>query len=917
MEEKERRREAEDVAAAAGAAGSSSGRANALAVAAVAAANARRLALEAAQAAAVATKRANDKDRISRVLYQRQSEDWAHAHGQAPPRRKLAPAVTKVVEQWFALVDNDKAGVLRAAELAAALQAAGVPCGESDVLELVRLIDVNHDGSVTWGEFQTFLLKEFAAGKNLINGDYMLPSGKRLPFGAMIARLKRQRVLEDVMKGGTARMRYVDMLYNRDALATEIGLTEAAAATLDQYAPPTRHRIHQPHGGGDSRGGEDSDGFISRSALSHTTRGGTGGPDSFIVPRSGHILMSWRDGRKRAAEALPNELAVGSLASHVGASNLAVGSGGGSLAIGGLAGSGLAGGGLAGGGLAGGGGGLAAAAAAGGVWGMGSSRAGSRPSAPAAEVTAVATGGPGAAVTAGGEGSVDGSGFGETESGATFYTPHSASAAVLHGICVPAPPPVPGAPVSEGGEAIAAALLLRSDGDDSGGEDADDGPALFLTEVAGILEADPSSDPKPNPDMDTEPKNTRAFQRALLSVRREAPATLLRRIRMAHPRQAAAAATAHAAANGPPLPPPYALVLEPVLSPESSGISRRRGGGPNTRRGGEVTYGSAARGPDGVDGGRPPSPMEPISPTDADLVSPDPSSLTVSASATMALPHHITKYGAGFTRYKRWSMYAIDPAAENPEYWQAPAATAAAVAATARDMAHRSSLQLPLHLPMLPPLPEFSLDCETDENDERDEEAESADEDGRRVANASVSFVSAAASARAAAAAATASGLPKSGGEAQLLRRHELLAAQHVQARQQHRLLHEQLVAQQRLLRSGRGKGEDQRQQQQHLPSLQPQATSSSPRDSAAASGREGVAAALPGEMWAVPRRRQRHPAPPEMLALPGVVRPPSLALPGAAVASDSQLRFGSSRVPPQRSQGLPVVSSPSVQGLR
>lgn len=46
--------------------------------------------------------------------------------------------------------------------------------------------------------------QEFAAGKNLIGGDYVLPSGKQLPFGAMIARLKRQRVLEDVMAVGGA-----------------------------------------------------------------------------------------------------------------------------------------------------------------------------------------------------------------------------------------------------------------------------------------------------------------------------------------------------------------------------------------------------------------------------------------------------------------------------------------------------------------------------------------------------------------------------------------------------------------------------------------------------------------------------------------------------------------------------------------
>jgi hypothetical protein len=38
------------------------------------------------------------------------------------------------------------------------------------------------------------------AGKNITEGSYVLPSGKRLPFGAMIAKLKRQRMLNDAME---------------------------------------------------------------------------------------------------------------------------------------------------------------------------------------------------------------------------------------------------------------------------------------------------------------------------------------------------------------------------------------------------------------------------------------------------------------------------------------------------------------------------------------------------------------------------------------------------------------------------------------------------------------------------------------------------------------------------------------------
>lgn len=47
--------------------------------------------------------------------------------------------------------------------------------------------------------------QEFAAGKRLLSGEYILPSGQSLPFGAMISKLKRAQMLGDVMAGGTAR----------------------------------------------------------------------------------------------------------------------------------------------------------------------------------------------------------------------------------------------------------------------------------------------------------------------------------------------------------------------------------------------------------------------------------------------------------------------------------------------------------------------------------------------------------------------------------------------------------------------------------------------------------------------------------------------------------------------------------------
>ncbi len=40
------------------------------------------------------------------------------------------------------------------------------------------------------------------------------------------------------------------------------------------------------------------------------------------------------------------------------------------------------------------------------------------------------------------------------------------------------------------------------------------------------------------------------------------------------------------------------------------------------------------------------------------------------STSNLPLPHSPYMYGAGNTRYRRWSMQGIDPAHENPDYWQ-------------------------------------------------------------------------------------------------------------------------------------------------------------------------------------------------------------------------------------------------------
>jgi hypothetical protein len=40
------------------------------------------------------------------------------------------------------------------------------------------LQDANRDGCIGWGEFEAFMMDEFAAGKHLLSGEYVLPSGE-------------------------------------------------------------------------------------------------------------------------------------------------------------------------------------------------------------------------------------------------------------------------------------------------------------------------------------------------------------------------------------------------------------------------------------------------------------------------------------------------------------------------------------------------------------------------------------------------------------------------------------------------------------------------------------------------------------------------------------------------------------------
>lgn len=77
-------------------------------------------------------------------------------------------------------------------------------------------MDINKDGVIGWDEFEVFMTEEFTAGKSLLSGEYLLPSGTSLNFGVMIGKLKRNKLLRDIMEvrtgaqGGALPMLYGD-----------------------------------------------------------------------------------------------------------------------------------------------------------------------------------------------------------------------------------------------------------------------------------------------------------------------------------------------------------------------------------------------------------------------------------------------------------------------------------------------------------------------------------------------------------------------------------------------------------------------------------------------------------------------------------------------------------------------------------
>eukprot|EP00198_Chlamydomonas_reinhardtii_P012319 XP_001701656.1 predicted protein [Chlamydomonas reinhardtii] len=169
---------------------------------------------------------------------------WLHTHAMVGKVDKLHPAVEGMIEKWFELVDDDGSRTLSHSELFSALKAAKVPCDDATIKTLIGLMDVNKDGMIGWDEFEMFMTEEFVAGKSLLGGEYLLPTGVALPFGAMVDKLSRDRLMQEIMTPGASRNRWADVARDPEALSKAVSgikmAAEVTAATAPRGAPSSQ-----------------------------------------------------------------------------------------------------------------------------------------------------------------------------------------------------------------------------------------------------------------------------------------------------------------------------------------------------------------------------------------------------------------------------------------------------------------------------------------------------------------------------------------------------------------------------------------------------------------------------------------------------------------------------------------------------
>ena len=115
--------------------------------------------------------------------------------------------------------------------MATRAQICDIPCADGAIQAMVEAMsrEGRHGTTICWDDFKAYMTGEFTAGRNMLSGHYILPTGQALPFGLQIKRLKRHQLLDRVMAGGTARDEITKQ--HEHAMLPEAGQARAMAAS--------------------------------------------------------------------------------------------------------------------------------------------------------------------------------------------------------------------------------------------------------------------------------------------------------------------------------------------------------------------------------------------------------------------------------------------------------------------------------------------------------------------------------------------------------------------------------------------------------------------------------------------------------------------------------------------------------------
>jgi hypothetical protein len=110
----------------------------------------------------------------------------------------------------------------------------------------------SRSNDILWDDFKCYMAGEFAAGRNMLNGNYILPTGQALPFGLTIKRMKRHRLMSKVLAGGMERYdvmkQHEHAMLHDDTVVCSAKRSASASVRIRSHGHPHMRRHKFPCG---------------------------------------------------------------------------------------------------------------------------------------------------------------------------------------------------------------------------------------------------------------------------------------------------------------------------------------------------------------------------------------------------------------------------------------------------------------------------------------------------------------------------------------------------------------------------------------------------------------------------------------------------------------------------------------------